>query len=474
MMTTTTRSMLFVAVYLAVVAQAENVNVAVILPPSSSSFALEKAFIHGPGFVDLSNLRFEPSSVGKPTTIDVAVLRLDNNDCDGKVECAGIGQGMSDGLTRFCSAAGRLIYNETTFQGEARSLWLPRDDHIVDRGKINLYSSGLYAIVLANCDEDNGLFVAIQGSVTWKSVHGYLPGEMFGIMDYFILLLCGYIALLLAYGGSMYVHRGHVAPAEEWIMTTIATGLVAMVFEMAMWTALNRTGDHSFWLYTAAVFFGRFKQQAARVVSVLLAMGAGSNKLSNPRMRNVIRLGGVYLILGMTMDASFAFVVKTFKTHSMENEQVVLNFCAVIFVLLIFIDCIFCTWMVTAVNTTISYLGTLNRPDALQRYLQLRNIIRFILVATLLISALHCVHRSSLYGERYQWLLRVLTETVYVTCFAGVAYLWRPRADAKDVYAPLDQFVQEEECDLYLELTDSGSPPRGGASHGSYNYAPIS
>ena len=72
---------------------------------------------------------------------------------------------------------------------------VPLEHHVLDipgKGKTKLAlrepvfdlthdddTSGKYVLLMANCN-DNGRTVSVDGTYTFKSTHGYLPGDLFG------------------------------------------------------------------------------------------------------------------------------------------------------------------------------------------------------------------------------------------------------------------------------------------------------
>ena len=480
--------------FLVLPVRAEIAKVKMVMPPSFSTIEMNEAFIKGPGHLDLSRLSFslmretdDTASTRNATVIDMAAVRMNPRRCQGKTKtaeqlaCAGIGTSAPSDYSLYCctqvaldrgdcATFGRLIINETLFSGKRRTVAVasssPEENRLMGGDAVlHLYSSGLYTLVLANCNGDSGEPVRAEGEIIWKSAHGYMYGELFGVMDSFIFLSCWYVVLLVWYGGRKYASTNEGVPAERWILVGIAFGFLNIAMNMTQMSILNRRGYRILWLSIATVFCNSAKQLAARCGGLLLAMGAGSAPRdsateSSINTKPVYRLGMAFLIISVATDTSFAYVVNSFKTHTLDEEKGMLEFTEFLLGVLVVMDGVFFIWTLRAIRRTVTALSTtLNRPKALQRYTRFRTIIRTSIATAIVVSALQFVPRAPLFARRYHGILNVLTETLYVAVFTGVAILWRPvDGDAKD-YTPLALVMEEDdENDLYLELTDSMSP----------------
>lgn len=483
-------------------------------PPSEGTIDLIEAFIHGPGYVDLSDISFEAlssemnRSKKNTTAMDIAVFKLPHH-CR-KLSCAGIGLESKFGEPNVCctqraieqkecdaSNYGRLIYSDDKFRGVTRTVTVPPQvkgnispEHLEDP-KINLYASGLYVLAFANCNEKEGRVVQMQGGLVWKSEHGYLPGNLFRVYHLLIFLFCCWTALFICYAGSVFykIKKGNEPlRAELWIALTIFAGFLEIMIEITSLTITNRTGHTRIGLATLGTFITSFKQIFARCVAVMLAMGAGmttfssnSASTSEPKTSHVIRFGAIYLVISLVLDSSYTSIIRSAsKTQRITEKTVVmLEFDEVIFALLFMMDCVFYVWVFRALKQTTVYLSTMNRgQESLQRYRHLRTIARAVMSAIVIIVIFSLVQsrRSPVYAKKGRFVLDILTDFTYLACFTSVAYLWRPRWNGDEDYAPLAQAISQDEGaenDLYLELTDAGPVPLADVPESGRNSAGI-
>jgi hypothetical protein len=121
-------------------------------------------------------------------------------------------------------------------------------------------TSGKFAIILANCN-DSGRPVIVEGSMEWKSHHGYLPGDLFGLMYFFAALFFVYFGLMLWYGITMKMYEDANIPIQGWIFGTIAMGCLELFFRTGDLFVWNEEGNR-FW---AAFYIGTLRQFCMQV-----------------------------------------------------------------------------------------------------------------------------------------------------------------------------------------------------------------
>lgn len=166
----------------------------------------------------------------------------------------GIGGRASDGKPRYCcteeavkgglcqdTQKGRLIMNPSKFAGQHRLMTIPRSgdyEGSLQFGKFEQREgNGRYVVVFANCN-DEGRLLTVFGKTIWKSRHGYLPGNLFGLMYFLAFLFFIYFAMLLWFGVSMKMFEDANIPIQNWIFATISMGSLELFF---------RTGDLFVW-----------------------------------------------------------------------------------------------------------------------------------------------------------------------------------------------------------------------------------
>jgi hypothetical protein len=144
------------------------------------------------------------------------------------------------------SQYGRLILDNNKFGspaigGKRRIINVPSSGDFDGKLKYGVFeepsNNGKYVLLLANCN-DEGRTVRVTGNAVWKSMHGYLPGDLFGLMYFFAILTGIYFVLLVWYGVTMKKYEDSNIPIQQWIFATICMGTLELFF---------RTGDLFVW-----------------------------------------------------------------------------------------------------------------------------------------------------------------------------------------------------------------------------------
>lgn len=162
---------------------------------------------------------------------------------------------VSDGLCP-SNQMGRLIIDPSLFQGQAKSVEVPTEsdkEFTLDDALFDVSVSGDYVLILANCD-DYGMDVFSLGSMEWKSVKGYLPGEIFGLMFFYVALTIVYLILVLWYYCGMKMYQDAAIPIQKFILATIMLGLLEFFFRSLDLGTWNMDGLRS----TVFVWIGTF------------------------------------------------------------------------------------------------------------------------------------------------------------------------------------------------------------------------
>jgi hypothetical protein len=175
----------------------------------------------------------------------------------------GIGKRSDEGTLRYCCSDdalskgicevtqyGRLIMDTDKFAGKHRLINVPStgayDEHLKYGRFEQKAGNGKYVVIFANCNDD-GRQVVVEGKTTWKSRHGYLPGDLFGLMyfDAFMFLL--YFCILLWYGVTMKMYEDANIPIQTWVFGTIAMGCLELFFRAGDLFVWNEDGSR-FWV----------------------------------------------------------------------------------------------------------------------------------------------------------------------------------------------------------------------------------
>jgi hypothetical protein len=130
--------------------------------------------------------------------------------------------------------------NHNVFAGEHRKVQVPTTEdqyYFVDNPTFDIEESGDYVMILTNC-YDYGVEVLAVGSMEWKSVQGYLPGDMVGLMLFYAALALFYVLLVLWYYCGMRMFQDAAIPIQTFILATMILETFELFFrslDLGLW-----------------------------------------------------------------------------------------------------------------------------------------------------------------------------------------------------------------------------------------------
>jgi len=432
-----------------------------------------EGFLIAPGYIDLRNLEFKSLLGDKKerkkmimdsekdgdrnlfssddnTKIDLVFFNEPSLCPGGKIlggSCdwsnLGLGATDEDGNYRWCCSEsavedgfceeddiGRLIVNDNLV------------DHIVvdssgklkDGGKLEAIMSGKYILAISNCNNE-GQDVRIEGDCIWKSAGGYLPGNLFSEMYFFISLAAAYIILAVAFGIKMKMHQDAYIPIQKWIVTTILLGLLEITFRVVNYNYWNKVGIASPMALYTAIFIGCFKGGLSRCLLVMVSLGWGVVRDQLDAMTKIIILGVAYVTIAMTNDVLDILSVTESAVWSVEQETELLDVSTLVTFLKAALNVTFYMWILDGLNMTMEYLENMNQNRKLSRYLRLRCILLFSILFAVMWSVMSLVNAYDAEGildDQSLWIADALIELNYFFILVTIAYLWRPNSNAKE------------------------------------------
>eukprot|EP00578_Thalassiosira_sp_NH16_P001267 CAMPEP_0181132464 /NCGR_PEP_ID=MMETSP1071-20121207/31007_1 /TAXON_ID=35127 /ORGANISM="Thalassiosira sp., Strain NH16" /LENGTH=562 /DNA_ID=CAMNT_0023218795 /DNA_START=41 /DNA_END=1729 /DNA_ORIENTATION=- len=399
------------------------------------------------------------------TFVDIVLFHEPSSCANTRLGCdwTELGVGANDGVgnLRWCCSddaaalglchggprqEGRLIVDPDKFKGEHRFLGVPASGDWHRNVKLGMFdlkegkgedSTGKYVLVMSNCNDIIGRNLTVTGDYVWKSVHGYLPGNLFGEMYFFSFLTICYAVLIAWYGIKMSIHGDEVIPIQKWMCTTIGIGLLEVFFKAGDLWVWNVDGDR-FWfsLYTG-VIVGVLKRAISRCLVVMLCLGWGvtCDDLGD-KMKKVTTLGIMYAGTSAARDVMTVLAITENEVLSTETETELLDVVTILQFITAFIDVTFYLWIFDALNNTMKYLQDMNQSMKLQRYLRLR---LFLLLSVLfavvwtVFGVVDSYNDQKIVNEEVNgWVLNAVWEVNYLLVLVGLACLWAPEAGAKE------------------------------------------
>ena len=417
---------------------------------------------------DAATRALASSSSATTTVIDVVAFHLPSSCSNSRTGCdwTTLGLGAKDESTgdyRWCCTAeaqslglclqgkqnlGRLIIDKRL---DRKAVQLQNDGSpaVLPEPQIAAPESGKYVVVMASCS-DGGRPVQVTGTASVKSVHGYLPGELYGFLYFYAALTLLYFALVLWYGGMMHLHEESRIPIEKWILTTGVLGLLEMVFKLGNLYIWNEDGYQSQWIALVGILCGVCKSGLSRCLLVMVSLGWGVTRDTLGRkLKWIVVAGMTYIGVAASRDVSLVVAIEDVQQLSQRAETGLFDVYTILTFVEAALDVLFAMWILDSLASTMEYLGGLKQSRKLQRYVRLRCLFLFAILFALLWTAFAVISSvaSGIVEEEDAWLVEGSTELNYFMVLVGVACLWRPNPSARDYAYALELSSTAREYD---------------------------
>ena len=380
------------------------------------------------------------------TVVDIVIFHLPQKCANLKNGCdwpdLGVGKHIEDEKksSRWCCSdetvalglcrnetLGRLILDDSLFTGNHREVIIPNEGDFTDTikyGKMEETESGMYVVLFANCNV-RGREVYVEGESVWKSKHGYLPGELYGFMYFFVIITIVYLVLWALYGCSMKFNAAYQIGTEKWIMLAISLGLMEMIFRSLDYFIWNMHGYRSTFIIWIGVITGVLKQGISRCLIVMVSLGYGVVRDTlGSTMRWIVVLGASYIAIFATRDLLIMIVIEDFGTISTNEEIKMINVAQLLTLVIAAIDVIFILFIFYSLNNTVIYLDSMNQTPKLERFKKLRCLLVISIVFAVILAIFAYVvgvNDEGLVAEEHLWAIDAVTEVNYLFVLIVVA-----------------------------------------------------
>ena len=139
--------------------------------------------------------------------------------------------------------SGKIIVAHKKFTGSYAMVRVP-DKGVGKAGRsdglMNTEISGHHVLIIANCGL--GEDVIVRGESIWTSVHGYLPGDLWQEFEFISVLTFLYAIILCWYGYKMHVYSDYAIPIQKWLLVTLLTGFIEVLFKAGDYWIWNEDG----------------------------------------------------------------------------------------------------------------------------------------------------------------------------------------------------------------------------------------
>jgi len=450
---------------------------------AASFIHYSEGFIASPGYVDVGGLTFttidDNESKDQSSQLEMVLFNEPKSCAKVGQECdwasLGIGGEDTNGDLRWCcwedaielglckgrpEEYGKLIIDQEKFTGQYRSLTIPGSGHQdlqMKFGKMDVKEpSGKYVLLMSNCNVE-GRDLEASGKYVWMSDHGYLPGDLFGEMYFYVALTIGYAILFAWYGFSMKKHEESRIPIQNYVIICIGIGFAEVFFRAGDYWVWNEDGSRFWFAMYTGIFMGVVKRSISRCLMVMVSLGWGVvlDDLS-ANLKKIYFLGSLYFGTSLAADVLKVFSIVENEVLGAQVEEELFDIVAILTFIVASLDVTFYLWILDSLSGTMQYLEEMDQKRKLQRYLKLRLVFLLSILFTVVWAIFGMVNtymEARMLDEKHEWGVEAAWEVNYFAVLAAVSFLWKPDPHAKE-YAYVMELPSMAGDDLKFSTND--------------------
>eukprot|EP01124_Arcella_intermedia_P027951 TRINITY_DN5588_c0_g1_i1.p1 TRINITY_DN5588_c0_g1~~TRINITY_DN5588_c0_g1_i1.p1 ORF type:complete len:473 (+),score=99.42 TRINITY_DN5588_c0_g1_i1:23-1420(+) len=281
--------------------------------------------------------------------------------------------------------------------------------------------SGIWYLLIANCNLGLRQDMWISGSTTWRSPFGYIPAQAYGNLIVYWILALMYFAGLCVWCGMMYKYRKDLHKYQHSLTALIVVSLIEEFLWALVAIDYNNHGALNYGIVGVGIFFSACKLTGIRFLLLLVGLGYA---IVVDSISKIALFVAIFISLGYFATAAADAYIRmqalqqpTSNSYSLTTAGFLIAFNAI----LIF-------WICYATYTTMKKAKN-EKNEKYDMYKKL--IIIFGIICGIAITAFFVVVGitfSGLQDEAYKWywLLNTYWDFIYFSINVYMAYLWRP------------------------------------------------
>ena len=310
------------------------------------------------------------------------------------------------------------------------------------RATYHVRATGEHVLILSHCDPTLNTEVAVSGMTEWKNPYGYLPGRLFGFLNFHRYMLIFYIVF-----GALWLGL-NVKHWKDFTTLQLATSVVIFLCmaEQITWyteyTHFNHVGERHIFVIVLGILLSCLRQTVSRMLIVAVALGYQIVKpsLGDAKVRLCV-LGGVYFVL----EAALELVVRYQQTHPLNDYYRILLTLPVSV-----LNATFYWWIFIGLYTLMQHLEARQQEVKFALYRSFSHTLLGALAAALLFSVYQSYYMlTNQYAWHWSYLWLVdggFALMLYTAVLVAIAVLFRPTNMAnRFAYAALGMADEEDE-----------------------------
>merc|ERR1711998_77650 len=290
----------------------------------------------------------------------------------------------------------------------------------------------------------------MTGHNEWLNLYGFLPGELYYNLPFFLAMTLAYVLAGLVWVGLILKHRlDGILPVQYYIGLVVALGSVEVLTWCFTFRAYNIDGQRPVPLMTTAVIFSTVKKTVSRIVILVVCMGYGIVKPTlGDNAKKVLAFGAVYCV--------FTTVLDVVKALSHEND-ISGGFFILVIVPVALLDSIFYYWTFVSLYDVVAYLEQRKQTIKLLLYRKFLVVIGVCLIFSLgwVIFQIFFLYSDAFTTSwQYAWVFDAFWYVQGLVLLICIMALWKPSSTSMN-YAYHDQVSGVDDNLEGIELDDN-------------------
>jgi len=346
-------------------------------------------------------------------------------------------------ILKKCSKVGTVILNETYVGKDYWQTEIMFDAHEESKTfqtKQDIITSGIYYLYFINCRASDTGDVKLNGKVVFMNPFGYLPGELYYYLPFYLSLSLVYLLIGIIWFILSAKYWKQLLKLQNWIAAVIALGMLEMATLYFDNLGYNNSGENYVAAMIVGVIVSTFKRTVSRVLVLVVSMGFGVVKSTLGANRyKILLLAVLYFIFSGVLN-----IVDLVQRTTVVSLAVLL--------LLVFpsaiLDTTFYWWIFYSLLRTISQLGVRKQTIKLRMYKRFfATLIISGLLSSLVIIVQMFVTVTSDPDNIWQtnWLWTAFWQILYLIILVAIVFLWRPTSNnTRYAYSEMNDMDTEE------------------------------
>merc|ERR1711871_182128 len=117
----------------------------------------------------------------------------------------------------------------------------PGQKKVSIRGSMPVTKTGIHFLLLSSCSASTQN-VKVTGTSTWKNYYGYLPGQLYGLMGFFLALTIIYAILFAVWTMLVVVNWDHVHTLQKFITALLFSAFLCSLLWYIAYRVYNNRG----------------------------------------------------------------------------------------------------------------------------------------------------------------------------------------------------------------------------------------